>query len=114
MAAADHVMLKDKEGKDVTVYLKPDTKVVRNKAAMEGFGHLGEDADCDYRSDGEGQGERQAVRQVNRNGRRTGGEVGAQRPNVVACGQPVLGSHLGRVPSEGVRATPPASKGESR
>lgn len=35
MAAADHVMVKDKDGKDVTVYLKPDTKVVRDKVAAK-------------------------------------------------------------------------------
>ncbi len=33
MAAADHVMLKDTDGKNVTVYLKADTKVVREKVA---------------------------------------------------------------------------------
>jgi hypothetical protein len=31
MAAADHVMLKDKDDKDVTVYLTRDTKVLRDK-----------------------------------------------------------------------------------
>jgi hypothetical protein len=35
MAAADHVMLKDKDNKDVTVYLKADTKVVKDKKAMK-------------------------------------------------------------------------------
>ncbi len=35
MAAADHVMLKDTDGKNVTVYLKADTKVVREKTAMK-------------------------------------------------------------------------------
>ena len=34
MAAADHVMLKDKDGKDVTVKVTKDTKV-RSKAAMK-------------------------------------------------------------------------------
>ncbi len=31
MAAADHVMVKDKAGKDVTVYINSDTKVVMAK-----------------------------------------------------------------------------------
>jgi hypothetical protein len=31
MAAADHVMVKDKAGKDVTVYINDDTKVVMAK-----------------------------------------------------------------------------------
>lgn len=35
MAAPDHVMLKDTDGKNVTVYLKADTKVVRQKTAMK-------------------------------------------------------------------------------
>jgi hypothetical protein len=35
MAAADHVMLKDKDNKDVTVYLTRDTKVVRDKKALK-------------------------------------------------------------------------------
>jgi hypothetical protein len=35
MAAADHLMLKEKDGKDVTVHLTRDTKVVRAKAAMK-------------------------------------------------------------------------------
>jgi len=35
MAASDHVMLKDKEGKDVTVYLTKDTKVLRARKAMK-------------------------------------------------------------------------------
>lgn len=35
MAAPDHVMLKDTEGKNVTVYLKADTKVVREKVAAK-------------------------------------------------------------------------------
>ena len=35
MAAADHVMLKDKDDKDVTVYLTRDTKVVKDKKAMK-------------------------------------------------------------------------------
>ena len=35
MAASDHVMLKDKDGKDVTVYLTKDTKVLRTKKAMK-------------------------------------------------------------------------------
>ena len=34
MAAADHVMLKDKEGKDVTVQVTKDTKV-KSKPAMK-------------------------------------------------------------------------------
>jgi hypothetical protein len=34
MAAADHVMLKDKEGKDVTVKVDKDTKV-KSKAALK-------------------------------------------------------------------------------
>ncbi len=35
MAAADHVMLKDKDGKDATVSIDKDTKVVRAKKAMK-------------------------------------------------------------------------------
>lgn len=35
MAAADHVMVKDKDGKDVTVYLKTDTKIVRGKTKVK-------------------------------------------------------------------------------
>jgi hypothetical protein len=35
MAAADHVMLKDKDNKDVTIYLTRDTKVVKDKKAMK-------------------------------------------------------------------------------
>ena len=35
MAAADHVMLKAKDNKDVTVYLTRDTKVVRDKKAIK-------------------------------------------------------------------------------
>lgn len=35
MTAADHVMLKDKDNKDVTVYLTRDTKVVKAKKAMK-------------------------------------------------------------------------------
>ncbi len=35
MAAADHVMLKDKDNKDVTVHLTRDTKVVKDKKAMK-------------------------------------------------------------------------------
>jgi len=35
MAASDHVMLKDKDGKDVTVYITKDTKVLRTKKAMK-------------------------------------------------------------------------------
>ena len=35
MAAPDHVMLKDKDGKDVTVYITKDTKVLRTKKAMK-------------------------------------------------------------------------------
>ena len=35
MAAADHMMLKDKDNKDVTVYLTRDTKVVKDKKAMK-------------------------------------------------------------------------------
>jgi hypothetical protein len=31
MAAADHVMVKDKAGKDVTVFINADTKVVMSK-----------------------------------------------------------------------------------
>ena len=34
MAAADHVMLKDKDGKDVTVHVTKDTKV-KSKPAMK-------------------------------------------------------------------------------
>lgn len=34
MAAADHVMLKDKDNKDVTVYLTRETKVVKEKKPM--------------------------------------------------------------------------------
>lgn len=35
MAAPDHVMLKDKDGKAETVYLKADTKITREKTAMK-------------------------------------------------------------------------------
>ena len=35
MAAADHVMLKDKDNKDVTVYLTRDTKVLKDKKPMK-------------------------------------------------------------------------------
>jgi len=35
MAAADHVMLKDKDGKDATVGINEDTKFVRAKKAMK-------------------------------------------------------------------------------
>ena len=35
MAAADHVMLKDKDGKDATVGINQDTKFVRAKKAMK-------------------------------------------------------------------------------
>ena len=34
MAAADHVMLKDKDDKDVTVYLTRETKVLRDNKPM--------------------------------------------------------------------------------
>lgn len=35
MAAADHVMLKDKDGKDATVVIDKNTKFVRSKKAMK-------------------------------------------------------------------------------
>lgn len=35
MAAADHVMLKDKDGKDATVVITKDTKFMRAKKAMK-------------------------------------------------------------------------------
>ena len=35
MAAADHVMLKDKDGKDATVVINKDTKFMRAKKAMK-------------------------------------------------------------------------------
>jgi hypothetical protein len=35
MAAADHVMLKDKDGKGVTVYLTRETKVLKDKKPMK-------------------------------------------------------------------------------
>ena len=35
MAAADHVMLKDKDGKDVTVQINAETKVLQAKKAMK-------------------------------------------------------------------------------
>jgi hypothetical protein len=35
MAATDHVMLKDKDGKDATVVINKDTKFVRAKKAMK-------------------------------------------------------------------------------
>ena len=31
MAAADHVMVKDRDNKDVTVHLTPETKILRDK-----------------------------------------------------------------------------------
>lgn len=34
MAAADHVMLKDKDNNEVTVYLTRDTQVLKDKKAM--------------------------------------------------------------------------------
>ena len=35
MAAPDHVMLKDKDGKDVTVHIAKNTKVLKDKKAMK-------------------------------------------------------------------------------
>ena len=35
MAGADHVMLKDKDGKDATVVISKDTKFIRAKKAMK-------------------------------------------------------------------------------
>jgi hypothetical protein len=35
MAAADHVMVKDKAGKDSTVYLTKETKVLKDKKAAQ-------------------------------------------------------------------------------
>jgi hypothetical protein len=35
MAAADHVMLKDKDNKDVTVYLTRETKVLKDKKSVK-------------------------------------------------------------------------------
>jgi hypothetical protein len=35
LAAADHVMLKDKDNKDVTVYLTRETKVLKDKKPMK-------------------------------------------------------------------------------
>lgn len=35
MAASDHVMVKDKDKKDVTVYLNRETKVLRDKKPMK-------------------------------------------------------------------------------
>ena len=35
MAAADHVMVKDKDNKDVTVYLNRETKVLKDKKPMK-------------------------------------------------------------------------------
>lgn len=35
MAASDHVMLQDKDGKDVTVYINADTKVLKDKEPMK-------------------------------------------------------------------------------
>lgn len=35
MAAADHVMLKTTEGKDVTIQVTKDTKVIKDKQAMK-------------------------------------------------------------------------------
>lgn len=35
MTAADHVMLKDKDNKDVTVYLTRETKVLKDKKPMK-------------------------------------------------------------------------------
>jgi len=35
MAASDHVMLKDTDGKDVTVYITGDTKVLKDKEPMK-------------------------------------------------------------------------------
>jgi hypothetical protein len=35
MAAPDHLMLKDRTGKDVTIQVTPETKILRNKAPMK-------------------------------------------------------------------------------
>jgi hypothetical protein len=35
MAAADHVMVKDKDGKDVTVHITADTRVLQARKAMK-------------------------------------------------------------------------------
>lgn len=35
MAAADHVMLKDQDGKDVTIQINADTKVMKDKKAAK-------------------------------------------------------------------------------
>lgn len=35
MVGSDHVMFKDKDGKDVTVFLKSDTKITQGKTAMK-------------------------------------------------------------------------------
>jgi len=35
MAAADHVMVKDKDNKDVTIYLTRETKVLKDKKPMK-------------------------------------------------------------------------------
>lgn len=34
MAASDHVLIKDRDGKDVTVHITKDTKVLKDKKAM--------------------------------------------------------------------------------
>jgi hypothetical protein len=35
MAAADHIMLKDRAGKDVTIQVTPDTKVLKDKQPVK-------------------------------------------------------------------------------
>lgn len=35
MAAADHVMVKDRDNKDVTVHLTPETKILRDKKPVK-------------------------------------------------------------------------------
>jgi hypothetical protein len=35
MAAADHIMLKDRAGKDVTIQVTPETKVLKDKQPMK-------------------------------------------------------------------------------
>jgi hypothetical protein len=57
MAAADHVMLEDKDNKDVTVYLTRETK--EGQEATEGRGHQGRPSRGDHGDHREGEQRRE-------------------------------------------------------
>ena len=113
MAAADHVMVKDKAGKDVTVHITADTKVAEGKKADEGGGHQGRHARRRHRGDREG-GQRRASwsprrsswarpRPRSRRARDDGGRhslgLGHRRARVRGCrARPVGARRLGRRP----------------